>query len=678
MTERNVENKLYVGVNYHPHDWPASRWETDILLMREAGFTTVRLGHLCWDCFEPENGRFTFVWFDGVMDLFAQAGIGVVLDLSVHPAPVWVHRECPGCTLYGKSGTPAPAVRRYMEDVLDPDYQRYALRFAHTLAKRYASHPALFAFGLCNEQGAGYLNHSPWAKARFQAWLKEKYHSVDMLNAAWATQRWSRRVNAFDEIELPENEVEKGSPEAWMDMRRFFSDGIAQFLRKLKETVEAAAPGIPHTSNHYSGHDGLGFDYLKYRHDFVDYPGMGFYPDYAVNEKTHYALTVLQERRAEFDKPLWCIEFISGLNGQYAGPKGSLRMLAFLSILYGAQMILGWTWRTMLHGEEQFFYGLLDHAGMPTPAFEEYREIARDCRKLSAYGFPRRVSPQIAVAFQQENQWIGQYHPHQFRQPYSAAIICAQRALFEENRDYNMVHLGDMEKEYKLLIVPDCAILTEGAAREIRYFVEAGGHVWMTGYSAMLKEDIGAFDSPRPGMLDDVFGLRVAGFTRAGDLDEGGYPLPSGTTIQGKNSQVTVDIQYREHLVLTTASSLAVFPDGSCAVAVNGYGKGKAWYLAPEANADLLRWLLEETKDILGLYPQPVFPAGIQGRIIGENRLFVLNTTNQPITVPLPTLCEGALSGTKYENEIFLTPYDGELLLFTVAEGESFLQFWRP
>ena len=132
------------------------------------------------------------------------------------------------------------------------------------------------------------------------------------MNAAWATQRWSRRVHAFDEIEIPENEVEKGSPEAWMDMRRFFSDGIAGFLIRLKDTVESAAPGVPHTSNHYSGFDALGFDYLKYHHSFVDYPGMGFYPDYAINEKTHYALTVLQERRAEFDRPMWCIEFISG------------------------------------------------------------------------------------------------------------------------------------------------------------------------------------------------------------------------------------------------------------------------------------------------------------------------------------------------------------------------------
>lgn len=121
---------LYIGTNYHPHDWSKERWRTDIQLMKEAGFTTVRLGHLCWDSYEPENGVYTFEWFDEVMDLFAQAQIQVVLDVSMRPAPVWVHKLCPGCNIHDKSGIMQPSIRRYMEDIADPAYQHYALRFA--------------------------------------------------------------------------------------------------------------------------------------------------------------------------------------------------------------------------------------------------------------------------------------------------------------------------------------------------------------------------------------------------------------------------------------------------------------------------------------------------------------------------------------------------------------------
>ena len=62
-----------------------------------------------------------------------------------------------------------------------------------------------------------------------------------------------------------------------LDMRRFFSDGIADFITELAETVEQNAPGKAHTSNHFAEYETLGFDYLKAASGFVDYPGIGFY-----------------------------------------------------------------------------------------------------------------------------------------------------------------------------------------------------------------------------------------------------------------------------------------------------------------------------------------------------------------------------------------------------------------
>lgn len=70
--------------------------------MKEAGFDTVRLGHLCWDSYEPEDGVYTFEWFDQVMELCVKYKLNVILDVSMHPAPIWVHKLCPGCNVGGK------------------------------------------------------------------------------------------------------------------------------------------------------------------------------------------------------------------------------------------------------------------------------------------------------------------------------------------------------------------------------------------------------------------------------------------------------------------------------------------------------------------------------------------------------------------------------------------------
>src|SRR5690606_17452710 len=135
---------IFVGTNYHPHDWPSERWPVDIRLMKESGFNLVRLGHLCWDSFEPSEGEFTFEWFDEVLDLFEEAGFKVVVDIATRPAPTWLHKKYPIIDVTDRHRNRLHAVHRYMEDVGHPVFYEYAYRFAEMLTKRYASHPALY------------------------------------------------------------------------------------------------------------------------------------------------------------------------------------------------------------------------------------------------------------------------------------------------------------------------------------------------------------------------------------------------------------------------------------------------------------------------------------------------------------------------------------------------------
>lgn len=664
---------LYIGTNYHPHDWPAERWPVDIALMQKASFTTVRLGHLCWDSYEPEEGVYTFAWFDTVMDLFAQAGIGVVLDISMRPAPVWVHKLCPGCNVHGKSGNNQASLRRYLEDIDDPAYQHYALRFAEILVNRYKNHPALFAFGLCNEIGAGLMSYSEYARSRFVNWLKKKYQTVEALNEAWAAKRWSRKLTSFDDAVLQENEIACGAPEAWLDMRRFFSDGIGNFLTQLKNVVSENAPGVPHCSNHYSGRETLGFDYLKACDAFVDYPGVGYYPGYEMSDSFHYCKMVNQERLAETGKPMWCLEFQTGGESVFCAPPGFIRMQALLYLVDRAQMVLGWTWRSMLGGEEQFYHGILGHDGIPTPNYDAFQAIAADFKKLQAYAFPYLPKPQIGVAFHQESMWVSQYHKKQFRQTYTDAMLQVHQALYDSNRDYNMVDLRALKHSYALLIVPQHILVEPKAARTIRDYVVHGGTVIMTGYSGVVDETGKAFATSQPGGLTDVFGLRVAGFYRT---DLKGFYSKKSSLIETNGKQhellyvekdeesIPVDVDYYEQLELKTATSFAGFRDKNmCAVSKNHFGKGTAYYIAAQANQDLLAWLIEAVATEIGLESKLAVPKGIHARRIASNQYFYVNATEREIAIELAISGKGVLSGQDYAEALVLQPYDVELIV---------------
>lgn len=138
--------ELYVGANYHPHDDKnMEKIESDIQLMQSAGFKVVRMGHLAWDSYEPSEGQFEFEWFDRVMDKMNQAGIKVILDIALHPAPIWLHKKFPSIDVTNPEGGALYPNHRYMDDVGDPMYRKYALRYTDTLTKHYAKHPALLA-----------------------------------------------------------------------------------------------------------------------------------------------------------------------------------------------------------------------------------------------------------------------------------------------------------------------------------------------------------------------------------------------------------------------------------------------------------------------------------------------------------------------------------------------------
>jgi beta-galactosidase len=94
------------------------------------------------------------------MDQMHVAGIQVILDIAGLPAPLWLHHKYPSVDLVTQQGTPLDPAERYMDDIASPDYRRLVVRFADTLTRRYANHPALLAIGFNNKIGNGFM---PWA-----------------------------------------------------------------------------------------------------------------------------------------------------------------------------------------------------------------------------------------------------------------------------------------------------------------------------------------------------------------------------------------------------------------------------------------------------------------------------------------------------------------------------------
>jgi beta-galactosidase len=646
--------QLFVGTCYQPVDRSPEQIDRDITIMHDAGFNVVRMGDLSWDSFEPSQGEFDFGWFDKIMDKMQVNGIRVILDIPGTAAPIWLHRRYPGVDIVDQNGARRPPAERYMEDVSDPNYAREAGNLADAMTKHYAHHPAVIAIGYDNEIGNGYMSYSEADRQRFISWLKTKYGTVEVLNQAWATQRWSRRLSNFEDVDLPLADG-PGPPERYLDLHRFWSDVIVARLRELDAIRRRNMPDIPAISNLWDTAPRKGFDYLSTYKSYVSYGAEGFYPSDPVTG-VFGALTT----KGDLATPIWFNEFTAGGGGFYGTP-GRSRMYAYLGLLIGAQGTLAWTFNSHLGGEEQALFGLLDHDGAPSWKVGEFGRIAGEFRQLEQLGFPRYTHPQVAIAYSFDS--FVDSHPNgpssttlqYFKPSYTEQVEGAFEPFFRDNIDTAIINIGhDSLSPYKLVIVPADYVMDAASAKAIRDYVSGGGTVVMTAFSAKVDEHGQWFDTPLPGRLSDVFGLRTSEFYLPADLPE----------FELGGEKVKASLRFYEVLEPKTAQTLATFsniPGHLPAITVNKYGSGQAIYLAAPAQASLIGPLVRSLYGKLGIQTGPRTPEGVYARVVDGRTLYV-NTSDEEKDIPVGARAKGVLSHQSYNGEMKLGAYQVDLV----------------
>jgi beta-galactosidase len=644
--------QLFVGANYQPVDRTLEQVKQDVALMKQSGFKVVRMGDLAWDYFEPEEGRFDFEHFDAVMDEVHAAGIKVILDVPGQPAPMWLHHRYPGVNIVNQAGTRLAPAERYMDNIADPDYRRLALRMADTLTRRYAAHPALLAVGYDNEIGNGFMSYSEADRERFVEWLKQRYGSLEALNKAWATQRWSRRVGTWDEVRLPYADG-PGPAERYLDLRRFWSDITLARLDELETVRRRNTPDKPVLSNYWDWAGRRGFDYLGSYRRHTTFGAMGFYAAEAVHGGFQTALI-----KGGMTTPTWFNEFTAGGAGSY-GSRGWSRMWANFVLLMGGQAALAWTFNSHLGGEEQALWGLIDHDDRPSWRLGEWARIAEDYAELEKRGFPRQVEPKVAIAYSFENvhatspngpsNTVRQY----IKSPYLQQAHSVFEPLLKDNIDVAVIKLSyeDLSR-YRLIVLPGMYLLDQASTEAVRQFVAEGGTVVMTAQSAKANDNNQWHATPKPGGLTDVFGLRTNEF-----YDWNG-------TLKLGEEEIESTVAHFEVLEPSTAQVLARFTnfDGNPpAITVNSFGKGRAIYVATVAQPQIMRPLLRQLYASVGIEPGPETPDGVYARSV-EGRVLYVNTNNAPVEVAIDGAMKGVLGGQRWDRTLRLEPRGVELL----------------
>ena len=190
MTWSHVDNKwptdgLSFGGDYNPEQWDRAVWREDMTLMREAGVNLVSLGIFSWGLLEVADGEYDWAWFDEIVDLLEDNGIAIDLATPTAAPPGWLLHAHPEMLVVDHDGVKHWPGARLGWCPSNPIFREYSLRIVRALAVRYGARDHVVMWHVSNELGGGnghcYCDVSATA---FRRWLREKYTSLDALNAA--------------------------------------------------------------------------------------------------------------------------------------------------------------------------------------------------------------------------------------------------------------------------------------------------------------------------------------------------------------------------------------------------------------------------------------------------------------------------------------------------------------
>ncbi|MGB3006641.1 MAG: beta-galactosidase trimerization domain-containing protein, partial [Chitinophagaceae bacterium] len=451
-----------------------------------------------------------------------------------------------------------------------------------------------------------------------------------------------------------------GAPERMLDFRWFVSDEINNLLLKVLNKVNANAPNVLTNTNSWFFSHMKYFDWSEIAYSGkMKRQGEGFYPGNTLvtNYGVMNSLFGISRIQFESKEPFWCNEFTT-----MTAVPNSIRKSAYATLFYGNQMVCGWTWQSMHAGEEQYLEGMLDWDGITNRKYDEYKKISTEFKKIEQY-FPYKPKPEVGLAFSFPSVIAG----GEFTEKQDEQLQSCWNLFYWRNMDANVVEISRSDLNYKLLIIPGVSVMDKTTAAKIRNFVANGGTVVMTGNSAVVDENGQVFKTTRPGLLNDIFGIRIASYEETESLNEVSRKSFSGKKMEINYNGKTINLESSRFDMIEpkgaeVLASITSLDKDYPIVTVNNYGKGKAIFVGLSANESILNPLLDELINKLNMKKGPDVPSGIMARQIDATHFLFLNVSGETKEIQLKGKLRSILKDKHYEDNFTISAYEPEFI----------------
>ncbi|NEY36728.1 beta-galactosidase, partial [Streptomyces sp. PRKS01-65] len=522
-------------------------------------------------------------------------------------------------------------------------YRRHAAAITEDLAARYARHPALTMWHINNEYCT--YDHGDEAAARFRAWLRARYGTLEALNTAWGTAFWSQGYGDWEEVMPPRRAHYLKNPAQVLDFRRFTSDMLLECYTAERDIVRRHTPHLPVTTNFMPLW--FGQDAWRWAEE-EDVVSVDLYPDPRDPLGAQHGALVQDMTRSQARGPWMLMEQAAGAVNwrgvNHPKPPGLNRLWSLQAVARGADAVCYFQWRQSRQGAEKFHSGMIGHAGAEGRTFQEVKRLGAELATIAPRVCGRPVDACVAILHDWHSWWAGTQEAHPSRRvEYPEVLRAWHRALWEANLPTDFAHPEHDLSRYRVVVVPQLYLLTDAAITNLLAHVRRGATLVCGFLTGVADED----DRVRPGAMDArlraLFGIRT--------LHEW-WPLEAGESAGCGDWRGTL---WSEEIEPDgTADETLPYRGGELDGLPAVLRKDRAWYLSTLPEPDALRALLARAAAEAGVRPVlDGLPAGVEAVRRGEV-LFLLNHGGGPVTVQVPGTHRDLLTGEAVTGRVTL------------------------
>lgn len=612
------ENKIYYGASYYPEAWPQENIDSDIALMKEMGVNVVRMAEFAWAKMEPEEGKYNFKWLHNIIEKLYANGIEVILGTPTATPPAWLASKHPEIYRVTENGVRLHHGGRRDCSYTSGVYLKYSKGICEAMAKEFGHKPGVIAWQTDNEMTLT-PDYSDETKAKWAAWLKERYGTPENLNRIWDLNLWSQAVADFNQVPMPTNDVTHHIS-LWYAWREFTNEKLIDFNNMQIEAIRKFSD-LPVT------HDGMPGQSVDYERLFapMDFGAINTYHSFEAYDliQSNY------DRMRGLGKGYhWLFETAPNNSGGGLGGNtwylhqipGSMQSALWMNYASGAQGAMFWPWRQQWGGQEMPHGAVISAWGKKAANWDELSRLGSELHKASDFLMANPVAPaEAAIVFshsalnglQLESIANGlryyQDWTYRFYRP------MADNYIFRD-----VIYPGTDFSQYKLLFMPLLPYLPSDTKSRLREWVENGGILLFGPMSGYRTEEWTQHTDAHAGNLEDWMGVEVESF------------IPIGTARREK--EIPFVLKFDESLGIADSEaslwSVALSDKGGKPLAryTTGHHAGKTAIMETEVGKGKVIFLgTDPGKDAMGrILKRYATEAGINSDVKGDPGVVVV------------------------------------------------------